>query len=150
MDCSQLNKYLIDYLLEELEPVLEMKVNEHLNECSKCQKKMENMESFFTNIKEDKNIKADKKVLQNIKERIGIERKPLLLRFLNRPVKLYYAIATLVFGLLIMSVTDVINEKIKPQQKEVKKEYKILYKPSGTDSDSIVFYSAPSHRLGGT
>lgn len=148
MNCKELKERIVDYLLGELDSVLEIRVNEHLLVCEKCKKEVEKMETLFESMKVKKEFTPDKNVYQLIRKRIRMEKQTNVLTFLNRPVKLYYAVATLFLGVVLMSVTDIVVEKRKPQPKEIKSKYKAIYE--SPSSDSIVFYTAPSHRLGGT
>ena len=132
MNCKEIKEYIFDYLLGELDSVSEMRVNEHLLRCERCQKEVTKKETLF----------------EMIKKRIGIERRYNVFTFLNRPVKLYYAVATLFLGVFLMSVTNLVIEKRKVEPEKTKSKYKTKYE--SPSSDSIVFYTAPSHRLGGT
>ncbi|TES90525.1 MAG: zf-HC2 domain-containing protein [Candidatus Cloacimonadota bacterium] len=148
MNCKEIKEYIFDYLLGELDSVSEMRVNEHLLRCERCQKEVTKIETLFERMNDKKEIAPDKKVYQLIQKRIGIERRYNVFTFLNRPVKLYYAVATLFLGVFLMSVTNLVIEKRKVKPEETKLKYKTMYE--SPSSDSIVFYTAPSHRLGGT
>ncbi|MCK4233498.1 zf-HC2 domain-containing protein [candidate division WOR-3 bacterium] len=148
MDCKELKKHIIDYLLGELDTVLEMRINEHLLVCKKCQEEINNMEILFASMEDKKEFSPSNNVYQLIKKRINIEQRFNPFSFLKRPVKLYYAVATLFLGILLMSVTNIFLDKEKSQHEEIKSKYKTRYE--SPSSDSIVFYTAPSHRLGGT
>ena len=45
MKCKEMQKHLDDYILGELDSVVEIQMNEHLAECKKCQKILEEKEA---------------------------------------------------------------------------------------------------------
>ncbi len=148
MNCKEIKENIIDYLLGELDSLLEIRINEHLLSCERCQKEVTKIETLFERMKDKKEVAPDTKVYQLIKKRIGIERRYNVFTFLNRPVKLYYAVATLFLGILLMSITNLIVDKRNVQPEKIERKYKAIYE--SPSSDSVVFYTAPSHRLGGT
>jgi len=148
VNCKQLKEHIIDYLLGELDTMLEMRINEHLSVCENCKKEVENMETLFEKISDKKELLPHKKAFQLVKKRIKIENRFNHFSFIRRPIKLYYAIATLFLGILLTSLSFILIDKGTIQQEEIKSSYKTKYEyPT---PDSITFYTAPSRRLGGS
>ena len=148
MNCKELKKYTIDYLLGELDPILEMRVNEHLLGCKKCQQEIVETEKLLEAVKDEKEYLPGKRIYQKIKKSIRMGKRFNPFSFLNRPVKLYYAVATFLIGIFLMSLTNIFIENNEVQPKGIKTKYKAINESPPTDS--IAFYAAPSHRLGGT
>ena len=148
MQCKEIKEYIFDYLLGELDSVTEMRVNEHLLECADCRKEVNTMETMFERIKDTEEFTPDKKVLERIIKRVETKPTPAPVAFFDKPVKLYYAVATLFIGIILASVPIIFMEKKQTNPTKVRIEAKKNYEI--TTADSITFYSVPSRRLGGT
>lgn len=148
MDCKELKEHIFDYLLGELDSVTEMRVNEHLSECKVCQQEVKNIETLLETMKEKKEFTPNKNVYKLIKKRIRIKTGFSPFAFLNKPVKLYYAVATLFLGIFLMSITNLVIDRGKVRPEKIKSRFEAINESQS--SDSVVFYTAPSHRLGGT
>ncbi len=146
MDCKEIRTNLFDYLLGELDPLIEMRVNEHLLECKECRRQIEETERLFETLKDSREFIPDNSILKSIQENALVNRKFNPFAFLNKPVKLYFAVAALLFGILLIFLPSLFtdNEQVEPLKTKTKPKYE------STTADSIAFYAAPSHRLRGT
>jgi|GEM_PF-3049673 len=148
MECKEIKEYITDYLLGELDSVTEMKISEHLLECRVCQEELRNLETLLATMKDNKEFTPRKLVLRHIKKSVQSEKRFSTFAFFNKPVKLYYAVAMFLLGIFLMSIPTILikNRDIKSEEIEIRP--KARYET--TTPDTIAFYAAPSHKLGGT
>ncbi len=144
MKCQELNEYFDDYILGEVDPALEIRINEHLPECSKCRAEVEEKErltDYFT-IKTSRQPPAD--AYRKIKDRIflpGRVRKPF---WASYTVRLAALSAAFVFGMILMRVADVVALRSKNEpgiETKARPYYRVPY------SDTVQFYAAPAKNL---
>jgi predicted anti-sigma-YlaC factor YlaD len=148
MNCEDVKELLVDSLLGELDTLEEITVNEHLLTCQECQRELEETESFLKSLECARRSTPDKRVFEKITQEMKYRSQYNPFTFLKKPVKLYHAIVSLLIGVLIMSVITFIVTTQRSRPVERKEEYKT--RETSPPSDSIIFYTAPSHRLGGS
>jgi len=148
MECKETQEYITDYLTGELDSVTEMRVSEHLLECRVCQEELKNLETLLATMQDNKKFTPRKLVLRHIKKSVHMEKRFNAFVFFNKPVKLYYAVSMFLLGIFLMSIPSILikNRYIKSEETKVKP--KARYET--TTPDTIAFYAAPSHKLGGT
>jgi predicted anti-sigma-YlaC factor YlaD len=148
MKCEEVRKLIFDLLLGELEVLKEIMVNEHLLTCEGCRKEVEEAESFLESLRYTSQSIPDKRIFEKIEREMKLHLRNNPLTFLKKPVKLYHAILALLIGILAMSVVTFLITNQRTHTVERKEEYKTH--DTSPPADSIIFYTAPSHRLGGS
>ncbi len=143
MKCKEMQKYFDDYILGELGSAIEMQMNEHLAECKKCQKILEDKEAVLDVFRNTQKFEPGAGTYGRIKKRIVMQKKPRGL-FWVFPKSLVYVAASFVLGLVLMRTVDIIMlQRVKNPQVEMR------YEPSRKEpfSDTVQFYSAPPKNL---
>jgi len=143
MKCKEMHKYFDDYILGELDSVIEMQINEHLAECKMCRQILNDRETVINMIRNTQKFEPGAGTYDRIKSRIVIPKKEKRL-FWIFPKSLIYVAASFVLGLILMRTVDIIAlQRIKSPQVEMR------YEPSHKEpfSDTVQFYSAPPKNL---
>ncbi|KPJ70489.1 hypothetical protein AMJ52_09910 [candidate division TA06 bacterium DG_78] len=144
MKCEKIKKYVEDYLLDELEQSLEIKVNEHLSKCSHCQKDFAGKETLINLLRDSLKFQPSHKVYKRIHKTVqkGSVREKSVLQGLPR--HLVYATAAFLLGVALMRTIDTImwateqHPQVEIRYEEPEKVYL---------SDTVQFYSAPPKHL---
>ena len=143
MNCAEIKHYLIDYVLEELDPELQIQVNEHLAICKKCRGEVRQTEVVIDGLRNSVRFKPATDVYRRIAEQIEIP-QPKRPRLLGMPRNLVYALGAFILGVVVTrSVDGVILHIREPARIEVRQESprKVPF------SDTIEFYSVPAKNL---
>jgi predicted anti-sigma-YlaC factor YlaD len=148
MDCKTVQRQLVDYLLDELDSKLEIRISEHLVNCTACQKEAERLELLFQSIRDEEPVVPSDRVLNRIRLKTGSKAAMTPLTILQKPVRLYHALATLILGIVLATLSNVGMKRTTAGPETVAESYQVIRQ--SPVSDSITFYTAPSHRLGGT
>lgn len=148
MDCKKVQRQLADYLLGELDAKQEIRISEHLVHCGTCTKKAESLEDLFRSIGDEQRIEPSKKILERIRMQTGIRGPLTPLAMLLKPIRLYHALATLALGIILATISNVVIEKRAVRAENTQRPYRAIHEQ--LQSDSVTFYTAPSHRIGGT
>ena len=101
MKCSQIKNHIIDYVLNELDPERQIKVNEHLAICSRCRDELQRTEAMIDGFRGATRFEPTPAVFGKITEQITVPR-PKRTRFLGMPRSLVYTFAAFIFGVVIM------------------------------------------------
>lgn len=143
MKCAEFRELYDDYILHELEPEIEMQINEHLLECESCRTEIAEREKIVDLFRGSQKFSPPATLYRRITDGIGVlrkERRPLF--GLSRG--LVYAAAAFVLGIVITRAVDsllVTVERTSPV--EVKQEQQ---RPMPF-SDTVEFYSVPAKNL---
>jgi predicted anti-sigma-YlaC factor YlaD len=148
MECKEIRKQLADYLLDELESKQEIRISEHLVHCKSCRQEVEALENLFGSIKDEQHAEPSGRILDRIRIKIGISGALTPLLILRKPIRLYHALATLLLGIILATLSNAVIEKRTLETETIRTPYRVIHE--APMSDSITFYTAPSHRLGGT
>jgi len=143
MKCSDISGSIIDYLLEELAPELEIQMHEHLAICEKCRNELGQMEAVIDRIRFAERFRPMSeiypKIMDQVKPRRG-ERK----WFFGISRNLIYALGAFGLGILITSSVDAFLSRARqPERFEVRPQV-----PSKEPfSDTVEFYAVPAKNL---
>lgn len=143
MNCKDIRKYFDDYILGELDPAIEIQVNEHLAECDNCQKELDDKETMMNLLKDSQKFKTPDEVYSRISSKIRVpirEKKNIWVL----PKSLVYTAAAFLFGIIVMRTADILFFQVTESPKA-----EIKYEPARKEpfSDTVQFYSAPPKNL---
>ena len=144
MKCEEVKKFLNDYLLGELDPAIEIQINEHLNECANCQKDLKERENTVSILKDACRYAPAEEAYEKIRARLEPRKKARPVWMPNWTKSLIFAAAAFLLGMVLMRTADIllIDAKQKPPiEAGYKPAYRIPF------SDTIKFYTAPSKTL---
>ena len=143
MTCSEMRNCLVDYVLWELAPELEIQVNEHLAICEKCRGEVRETESVVNRIRDSAKFRPAPDIYGKITDRIRV-RKPQRARIFWMPRSLVFAFGAFLLGVVITKSIDEITTNVRqPSGIEVRQEA-----PGGVPfSDTVEFYSVPAKNL---
>lgn len=143
MNCKEIRKYFDDYILGELDPSIEIQVNEHLTECSNCQKGLDEKEAVMNLLKDSRKFEPSNEAYSRInsKIRVPVREKKIIW---GLPKSLIYATAAFIFGIAVMRTADILFFQVAESPKA-----EIKYEPARKEpfSDTVQFYSAPPKNL---
>lgn len=148
MDCKTIRKQLADYLLGELDSKQEIRISEHLVHCRTCTQEVEALEKLFDSIKDEQRTEPTGRIFERIRMKTGIGRTLTPFVILRKPIRLYHALATLVLGIILAILSNAVIGKHTIETETIGTPFRVVHE--SPVSDSIIFYTAPSHRLGGT
>ncbi|MGB7054940.1 MAG: zf-HC2 domain-containing protein [bacterium] len=143
MNCSEAKKYLTDYVLEELDPELQIQVNEHLAICKKCAGQVLQTAAVIDSFKDSARFKPTPGVYGRITDQIRVP-KPERSRIFGMPRSLVFALGAFLFGIVVTRSIDFIIMNVRePSSIEVRQEAprKVPF------SDTVEFYSVPAKNL---
>ena len=143
MDCKEIQKYFDDYILDELDSVIEIQVNEHLTECDNCQKELDAKEAVMNLLKDSQKFEPSNEIYSRINSKIRVPVKEKKIIW-GLPRSLVYVAAAFLFGIAVMRTADILFFQIEePPKVEIK------YAPARKEpfSDTVQFYSAPPKNL---
>jgi predicted anti-sigma-YlaC factor YlaD len=143
MNCKEIRKYFDDYILGELDPVIEIQVNEHLAECNNCQKELDDKETVMNFLKDSRKFEPSNEIYNRISSKIRVpvrEKKNIWVL----PKSLVYTAAAFLFGIIVMRTADILFFQVEESPK-----VEIKYEPARKEpfSDTVQFYSAPPKNL---
>jgi anti-sigma factor RsiW len=148
MECKAIRKQLADYLLDELDSKQEIRISEHIVHCKSCRKEVETLEMLFASIKDKQHAQPSGSVLVRIRVKTGISGALTPLLILRKPIRLYHALATLVLGVILATLSNAVIENRTIETETIRTPYRAIHE--SPMPDSVTFYTAPSHRIGGT
>ena len=143
MKCAEFREFYDDYILHELEPEIEMQMNEHLLECEQCRGEIVEREKIIDLFRKSQKFSPPATLYRRISDGIGVvhrERRQLF----RLPKGLVYAAAAFVLGVVMTRAIDTLFlgvERTSPV--EVKQE---RLRPTPF-SDTVEFYSVPAKNL---
>lgn len=143
MKCNKIKQYFDDYILGELDPIIEIQVNEHFAECERCRKEIEKKEAVIRVFKNAKRFEPSDKTYRRIKAHIITPKKEKRLLWLF-PKSFVYAAAAFLLGVILMRSIDILLF-----QTEESPKVEIRYEAPQKEpfSDTVQFYSAPPKNL---
>jgi anti-sigma factor RsiW len=143
MKCSKISSYIIDHVLEELSPDLQIQVNEHLAICKKCQAALQQTEAVINGFKNSARFRPTPNIFPKIMKQFKVP-KPHHARFFGLPRGLVYALGAFLLGVIMTKSLDTVIINIgKTSRIEVRQE-----SPRRVPfSDTVEFYSVPAKNL---
>lgn len=146
MNCEDIRKYIDDYILGELEPDIEIQINEHLIACVACKKNIEEKEAEINIFKKSRKFLPPKGLYSRVRSEVMPikKEKKVSLWLWNLSKRLVYAVAVFFLGMVIMRTIDILYLKTK-QKSKVEVKYETKYRVPF--SDTVQFYSAPPKNL---
>ncbi len=143
MDCREINKYLEDYILEELEPMIEIQINAHLAECQQCRQECEEEARLINAFQESQRFTPPREIFQRLRSSISVPRKERNF-FWVFPKSFIFATAAFLLGIVLMRTVDVFIFPLEQKQK-VEVRYDPLQREPFTDT--VQFYTVPVKNL---
>lgn len=143
MNCNEARKHLNDFLLEELDQKIEIQVNEHLAQCGKCQKALEERRTVVDVLRRSQKYEPSPLLYARVKNQVFMpKRKKKLFWGISR--NLVYAFAMFFLGVVVMRTIDIYVMSMQPAvQTEVKTEPLRMEQRS----DTVEFHSVPAENL---
>jgi anti-sigma factor RsiW len=143
MNCEDTKKYLVDHVLGELAPELQIRVNEHLAVCDKCRTEAAATERMVDGFRESVRFMPAPDVYRDISTRIR-KTKPGRARLFGIPKSLVFALGAFLLGIVVTrSIDTVSRNRTESMRIEVRQEA-----PRKTPySDTVEFYSVPAKNL---
>jgi len=143
MDCREIKKYLEDYILEELDPTIEIQINAHLAECEQCRKDSEEKQKLINAFRESHRFAPPLDTYKRIRSSIYVPRKEK--RFVwGFPKSFVFATAAFLLGIVLMRTVDVFIFSLQERQK-VEVRFEPLQR--APFSDTVQFYTVPVKNL---
>jgi anti-sigma factor RsiW len=146
MNCSQTKNLFNDYVLEELDPNIEIQVNEHVAKCENCRSELTDLETFVHDMHAPSRFRPDNAVYQRIKACLHLEpkkRRP----FWIFPRNLVYAAATFLLGMALMRTADAVLFPVNAYKRSETQSEPIRKTPF---ADTVEFYTVPVENLAKT
>jgi predicted anti-sigma-YlaC factor YlaD len=143
MKCASVKKLLDEYLLNELEPDVEMKINEHCALCTSCRNALDEFREVHETLKQVEPAHPSAGLYDRLIERMGRERSRHRFLWIFPRTFVYSAIAFF-FGIVVMYSIENITLK-RGLSESMDKQYEPTHHEIG--SDTIAFYSVPAEHL---
>ena len=143
MKCQETKKHLLDYVLEELPPELQIQINEHLATCAKCRAESDRIETTVSAFKNSVTFNPSPEIFARVRDQVPLK-KPRSARLFGVPRSLVYAFGAFLLGIVMTRSMDTfVTWYEQPVQIEVREE-KLREVPY---SDTVEFYAAPARNL---
>lgn len=143
MKCTEFREFYDDYVLHEIDPEIEMQINEHLLECEPCRKEISEREKIIDIFRRSQRFSPPGTLYRRVTDGIGDTHKERVPLF-GLPRGVVYAAAAFVLGVVMTKAVDSLFlrvEQLRPV--EVKQEQ---LRPTPF-SDTVEFYSVPAKNL---
>lgn len=142
MKCADITGYLYDFVLEELDPDIEIRIHEHLTECTACRAAVQEIEKFTAALQDQTRFTPGSDVYRRVRRALPRKARQKLFSWL--PVSVGYALAAFLLGAVVMRAADFF---IKGDEKTA--EQKIQYEPlrKMPYADTVEFYTVPVENL---
>ncbi len=143
MKCIEIREFLFDLILSELDPEVEIKVNEHLAVCDECRAEFSRVDSVVLNLRRGTRFKPAPVVYERIAGSLTVPRRQRA-KLLGLPRNLTYALGAFVFGLVLARSIDTVATKgRRPVRMEARQD-----EPRRVPfSDTVEFYAVPAKNL---
>lgn len=143
MDCKEIKKYLEDYILDELEPTIEIQINEHLAECERCRQECEENERSINVFQKSQRFVPPLDTYQRLRRSIYVSRQARKSVWVF-PKSFVFATAAFLLGIVLMRTVDVIIFPLEQKQKT-----EVRYEPLQREpfTDTVQFYTVPVKNL---
>lgn len=143
MNCTEIKDYFFDYVLGEIDPELQIQVNEHLAVCERCRGEVMKTEALIDDLKSASRFKPAPDIYGSIPARIRAPRSTHP-RLIGIPRSVVFALGSFLLGIVLTrSIDTMIVNTRRTQRIEVRKEAprKVPF------SDTVEFYSVPAKNL---
>lgn len=144
MSCEEIRELIDDYILGEVDPAQEIRINEHVLSCAQCRKELEGREAgigYFAAV--PKAVVSDG-VYRTIQSRLFPPRRGKRPFFASLAGRLVFVSAAFLVGMVLMRTVDVVSFRVKEKpaiETKARPYYRIPF------ADTIKFYSAPAKNL---
>jgi predicted anti-sigma-YlaC factor YlaD len=146
MKCIEIRECLFDHILGELDPEVEIQVNEHLAVCEVCRREFGKAESVVRSLRKGKPFEPAPAVYGRIAGSLTASRRQRT-RLLGMPRSLVFALGAFLFGVVLTrSIDTVATIGRRPARIEVRQEEPRI----SPFSDTVEFYSVPAKNLART
>ncbi|MDH4210203.1 MAG: hypothetical protein OEV79_01990 [candidate division WOR-3 bacterium] len=143
MKCTEISKYMLDNVLEELPAELQIQVNEHIATCQKCHAEMRHVEATVSAFKNSARFRPSPDIYAKIRSQLRVQ-KPRSARLLGVPRSLVYAFGAFLLGVtMTRSIDTFVTKNAEPVRIEVRQETP----QRGPFSDTVEFYAVPAKNL---
>jgi anti-sigma factor RsiW len=141
MKCTEIKPYLFDFVVDEVDPDIEIRIHEHLTECTECRVTVQEIEADSARLQSPTWFAPDPSVYRRIRDALPRKRKQRIFSWL--PVSAGYALAAFLLGAVIMHTADNLLLRERATEKEVRYEppSKMPY------ADTVEFYTVPVKNL---
>ncbi len=141
MKCAESKPYLFDFVVDEVDPDIEIRIHEHLSECAECRAYVAEIESVAARLQSPTRFAPDPGAYRRIRDALPRKRKQKIFSWL--PVSAGYALAAFLFGAVIMHTADNLFMRERTTETDVKYE-----PPSRLPyADTVEFYTVPVKNL---
>jgi anti-sigma factor RsiW len=144
MSCEEIRKHIDDYILGEVDPALEIRINEHVLRCVACRKELEEREAGIGYLTSIPKAAVPDSAYRTIRSRLFPpcrEKRPF---FASLAGRLVFVSAAFLVGMVLMRTVDVVSFRGKARpavETKARPYYRIPF------ADTIKFYSAPAKNL---
>jgi predicted anti-sigma-YlaC factor YlaD len=142
MKCVDIKNVMYDFVLEEIDPDIEIRIHEHLAECEACRTAVREIEDFTAQLQSPTRFTPDAQVYRRVKQALPRKQKRKIFALL--PVSVGYALAAFLLGAVVMRAADIfIVRGEQTAEKEIRYEplRKMPY------ADTVEFYTVPVENL---
>jgi anti-sigma factor RsiW len=143
MKCTEISKHMLDNVLEELSPELQIQVNEHFATCEKCRIEAGQVEATVSAFKGSAKFEPSTEVYNKIRNQLRVK-KPTSTRLLGVPRSLVYAFGAFLLGVTMTRSIDTLMTKTA---KQVRIEARQETPRRVPFSDTVEFYAVPAKNL---
>ena len=142
MKCTEIKPLLYDFVLDELDPDIEIRIHDHLDGCAACRSVVQEIESVAARLQSPTRFAPGPNVYRRIRDALPRKRKQKIFSWL--PVSAGYALAAFLLGAVIMHTADnLVLRKDRAAEREVRHE-----PPSRMPyADTVEFYTVPVKNL---
>lgn len=142
-ECSEITNHLVDYVLAELEPEVEIQVNDHLAVCEACRFELQRRESIIEGFRNSAKYRPSSDLYSKIAGRFKV-RESQRGRLLGVPRSLVFAFGAFVLGVVITSSIDRVIANVN---RTSRMESWQQIPDTIPFSDTVEFYSVPAKNL---
>ncbi len=143
MKCAEFREFYDEYVLREIDPEIEMQINEHLLECESCRKEISEREKIIDIFRRSQRFSPPGTLYRRVSDGIGAvhkERVPLF----GLPRGVVYAAAAFVLGVVMTKAVDSLFLRVEQLGPVEVKQEQLRPTPF---SDTVEFYSVPAKNL---
>ena len=144
MKCEDIKDCFDDFVLGEVDPAMEIAINEHLLECPACRQELGEREALFADLRRTTACPPPERAWHEVRrsvQTLSRDRKP---RFVRWFAPIVYVATAFLTGMVLMRAADVITFRAreKPAMETGNRpSYRVPY------SDTVQFYAAPAKNL---
>jgi predicted anti-sigma-YlaC factor YlaD len=144
MSCEEIREHIDDYILGEVDPALEIRINEHVLSCAQCRRELEEREAGIGYFAAVPKAAVPDGAFRTIRSRLFPPRRGKRPFFASFGGRLVFVSAAFLVGMVLMRMVDVASFRVKARpaiETKARPYYRIPF------ADTIKFYSAPAKNL---